>query len=197
MSDAEKTEMEMQDRILYSKFAAKFFRDHGPIKPHEWPDEWQAEKTYNNLGSLVKLAGGPIVVDEALKNLIERLEPGVHQFSPIKITMPKGQEYPKQYYAFVISQFRDSFSPEDSDEGSWRDESFDAYWGERIAQYYVNIPQKKYFEGLAMRREVFGSSHIWRESKLQTPEIFLSDTLNAEIINAGLRVPKTFQLKEA
>ncbi len=191
MSDAEKVSLGVQDRLKYSKFSAKFTTDLGALKPHEWPKEFRAEKTYKNLGSLVKLTSRLLAVDGALKEIIENFEPDTHQFSPIKITMPKGVEYHKQYYAMVISKFHDSFSPKLSGEGSYGEMSV----SERIF-YYVKRSEKRFYSDLALRREVFGHSHLWREVNLLQPALYFSDDLHAKIMDKGLRVPKTYQLKE-
>lgn len=181
----------------YSSFVLeKFLDDTEFLQEHEWPDEFKTTKSHNNLGSLIKTENRILAVDQGLKNTIEKLEPDLHQFSPIKITMPKGKEYPKQYYAMVISQFHDSFSPEDSDEGSWEDMSFDAYWGERIKSFNVSIPKKQNYNGLALKKNTFGASHLWRERSLKDPDIYLSDELVSEIKRQNLRTPAIYQLKE-
>lgn len=119
MSDAEKAEMGMEDRILYSKFSSKFIADKGPLKPHERPTEFRTRETRKSLASLIELSDQLLAVDEMLKGVIEGLEPGVHQFWPIRIVMPTGKEYPVRFYGMVIRQLLDSFSPEQSEEGSW------------------------------------------------------------------------------
>lgn len=196
MNDSERAKFNDMPLDYNSFVLNKFLDDTEPLQEHEWPDEFKTTKSYNNLGSLIKTENKILAVDQALKNIIEKLEPDIHQFSPIKITMPKDKEYPKQYYAMVISRFNNSFSPEESDEDVWRDESYDAYWGERIKRYNVNIPKKQYFSGLAMKSEVFGSSHLWREKSLKDPDIYLSDELVNEIKSHELRTPAIYQLKE-
>jgi len=186
----------MHDRILHSKFTAKFIGDFGKIKPQEWPKTFHTTKTYTNLGSLIKTENRILAVDQALKDIIEKLEPDMHQFSPINIVMPKGKEYPKQYYVMVISQFLDSFSPTESEEGVWRDNSYEAHWGEKIIKYQVELPKKQYFSGLAMKSDVFKKSHLWREQKLNDPHLYISDEMANEIRNEGLRVTGIYQLKK-
>ena len=105
MSDAEKAAMGMQDRLLLSRFSTKFTADKGPLKPHDCPKEFKTITSYKSLASLIKLNERLPAVDRNLKDSIERLEPGVHQFWPIKITMPKDKEYPVQYYGMVIRRF--------------------------------------------------------------------------------------------
>ena len=54
-------------------------------------------------------------MDKALKDIIETLEPGVHQFWPIRIQTYKGIDHPTPYFGFVVGSFLDAFSPEHSD----------------------------------------------------------------------------------
>lgn len=197
MTDAEKSEMGMEEYFNGTATSNKFTQDLGPIKEHEWPKNLHTVKTYKNLGSLMTSENGLLLVDEALKDIIEKLEPDLHQFNPVKITMAKGVEYPKQYYVMVIRQFLDSFSPEESVEGVWRDASFDAYWGERIERYFVDIPKKHYYVGLALQCLKFKNSHLWIEQKLKDPDIYFSDELVDEIKRQSLRMPPQFyQLRE-
>lgn len=187
MSEAEKAEMGMQERILYSKFANKFLDDKGPVKPHEWPMEFRTRVTYPSLASLIMLPDRLLAVDETLKGLIEELEPSVHQFSPLRIVMPKGKEYPQQFYVMVIRQFVDSFSPDRSEEGSWYRREF--------GLCFVQVSTRQAYEGLALSKQLFGSSHLWRERWLKNPNIFVSDRLQAAIAGLGLRIPKHYSLK--
>ena len=191
MSVAERASMGMQDGILYSNFAAKFNLDRGPLAPHEQPTEYRIPRRYKSLASMIELVSRLIAVDEPLKNIIESLEPGVHQFWPIRITMPKDEVYPTQYYGLVIRQFFDSFSPDQSSQGSWS-----LYEGRNGYRRYSAMNETKTgFSQLAMNSNVFGSAHLWRERFLSRPNIIFSDALQAKIAEAGLRIPKHLKLK--
>lgn len=121
--------------------------------------------------------------------IIEGLEPGVHQFWPIKITMPTGETYPKQYYLLRIGRFLDSFVPQESDVQAYKESE----WGD----YRVSIPNKKNYTGLAVSEAAIGRSHLWRERLLLDPDILISDVLHSEITTAGLKMPKLHKLKDA
>lgn len=196
MSTSERAKFENWHVDYRRSISRRFVEKDDPIKFHQWPSEFHLAKTYSDLGSLVEFHNGLLGVDQALKEIIEQFEPNIHQFSPIKINTPRGKEYHKQYYAMVISQFHDSFSPADSDEGSWEDKSYDAYWGERIKSFNVSIPKKQNYNGLALKKNTFGVSHLWREESLKDPDIYLSDELVSEIKRQCLRMPTTYQLKE-
>jgi hypothetical protein len=158
-----------------------------PIEPQEPPPSFTAEKRYTSLGSLIKLNDRILALDDALKTIIERLEPGMHQFFPIDLLMPRGDFFPKAYHVLFIGQYHDSFSPENSKEGSWRKNGDYGYLFEKSG---------KGVSGLAFSKSIFGGSHLWRERSLRGGVTCFSDELEAEIGDAGLRIPKHYRMKE-
>lgn len=192
MSAEEKTALGMEERILYSQFSSKFIKDYGQVKLVECPAEFRTEKKYKTLGSLIQLTSRLLAVNDALKTVIEKFEPDVHQFFPLRISMPRGEAYPKPYYVLVIRQFLNSFSVEDSAEGSLREGT-----GPSKGYYTPFIASKKYFNGIAVSHDVIGDTHLWREQKLRGFDLFLSDGMQVEIKRLGLRVPKHYKLKAA
>jgi hypothetical protein len=153
-------------------------KEPGPDKPifnaaesHEAPLTFDTEKTVSTLGSLVMLNSRILAVDEELKTIIERLEPGVHQFFLIEMRMPKGKVFPKKYYTLTIGQHFDAYSPEKSDES------------------------KKHMTGRAFFKDIFSKAHLWRDRRFPLVNCF-SDELMAEISKAGLRLPKYYKMKE-
>jgi hypothetical protein len=159
-----------------------------PLQPHEKPGWFETEKRYSSLGSIIKTTNQLLAVDEALKNIVERLEPSVHDFWPMQITMPKGEAYPKKYYGMVVGQFRDSFFPENSSDGSWEKS------GEH--NYRVSMENKEQVSKLAFSKAAINGAHLWRERKLRRPNIWFSDSLQSEIAKAGLRLPKHYRAQE-
>jgi hypothetical protein len=158
-----------------------------PIEPHEPPLFFETCKTYSSLGSLIMLNSRIIAVDDALKDIIEQMEPGVHGFYPIEIRMPKGAVFPERYHTLVIGQYFDSFSPERSKPGSWRkDGDYAIEHGDRKAD----------MAGLAFSSAVFGKAHLWRERRRREWITLFSDQLKAAIEQAGLRIPKLNKMKE-
>lgn len=156
---------------------------------HEAPLTFDLEKTYATLGSLIKLNSRIPAVDEALKSLIERLEPGVHQFFPIEIRMPKGRVFEKDYFTLITGQYCDSFSPERSKTDAYR--TYAEYPG-----FYNFEKSKKGISGLALIKANFGSVHLWRERAFRETLTCFSDGLMAEIAQTGLRVPTHYKMKE-
>lgn len=156
------------------------------IKDHEPPQCYITAKSYKSLASVISL-GGLLAVDERIKAIIERLEPDTHQFFPIEIRMPRGKLYPEQYNVLVIGQYIDAFSPEKSREGSYR---------ERVRNLYSYDDSKMGIASLALSKAVFGKAHLWGERRSIYPLVCLSDQLEAEAVNAGLRLPKHYRMTE-
>jgi hypothetical protein len=155
------------------------------IKQHEPPVFFVTYKSYDSLASMIALCG--LAVDAHLKAIIERFEPGVHQFFPIEIRTKRGVVYPVQYYTLVIGQYIDAFVPEKSKEGSWRSRALDCYSYD---------DSKRGISGLAMSKGAFATAHLWRERRSVSPLICFSDELESAIVGAGLRLPKHYRMME-
>lgn len=187
MSDEDKVAMGMEKHFDLTAIVNKFSEDLGPVKPEECPTVFTVDfkKNKGDYASLIALNSRVLAVDETLKGIIETLEPDTHQFWRIRLQRRTGREYPQTFYGIRIGKFLDSFSPEQSAEGSWREKS---------GFYGPYFPYKRCYVGLALSQEVIGSTHLWCEKRLLDPRLFLSDTLMAEIDKAGFRVPKHFRL---
>jgi hypothetical protein len=170
--------------------ARKFTEDMEPLEPHERPSEFRLMERPKSLGSLIKLNDRLLAVDATLQEIIETLEPGVHQFWPLRITLRKGQEYPVAYYGMVIRRFIDSFVLEQSDVRQAEGGS-----GELFDFFYAKMPTKKAYGNLTVLKSVAAGAHLWRERRLHIPEVFFSDDLQAEMTRRGLRIPRHHKLK--
>jgi hypothetical protein len=180
---------------VYTKFISEAGTKRGPdmppctaIEPHEAPQFFATVKSYEKLGSLINLNGRILAVDDALKAIIERLEPGMHGFFPIEIRMPSGKVFSTSYYTLHIGQYFDSFAPNDSKPDSW---SMDG-------DYYRKFKDSKDgITGLAFSPAIFGNPHFWRERRFDEWLTCFSDELQAEIVKAGLSMPKYYKMKAA
>lgn len=158
------------------------------IKPHECPQYYQTQKNQKNLASLIELSDRIIAVDERLKSIIGKIEPGVHQFFPIEIRMRQGAVYPISYYILVIENYQDSFCPKESEAGAinkW--EGYDLY---------THHDTKKGVSGLAFDGSKFGGAHLWRERRFTSLLTCFSDELMFEVAEAELRIPKHYKMME-
>jgi len=159
-----------------------------PLLPHECPGEFRTERTMNELGAMIY--GYGVYVSEPLKDIIEALEPGVHFYWPIRIMGPKGVEYPVRYFGMQVRRFFTSFRPELSEPGSWNKAP-----STMTPMYTTRANSKAFYAELAISEAEVAGAHIWRERHLYRPNLLISDTLQAEIKKAGLKVWKHHKMK--
>ena len=166
--------------IYQAELSRKFTGDLGPLEPHERPLEFRMVEARKSPASLLLLTGRLLAVDAPLKEIIETLEPGVHQFWPLRITQSTGQ-----YYGMVIRRFLDSFVPEQSD----------VLDSGGPSSFFAKSPTKKDYANVTLSKSAVAGAHLWRERRLFRPGVYLSDDLQAEIARRGLRMPRHHRLK--
>lgn len=162
----------------------KFTEDFGPLEDVEMVKKFKTEKIIKEIAALAKTTNMLLIAHQSLKEIIEEVEPGIHQFWPMEIIMPRDKVYPETYFGMRIGRFIDSFQPEQSDEGSFH----------KRALYYGS-DTKKATAGLAMSQSIIGDAQIWREKRLGMPNVFTSNALQQKIVNAGLELPKHYQAR--
>jgi len=159
----------------------------GPVLSHEAPPVFRlAKKPAKGLSALVM--AGYYAVSGTLKDKIEALEPGVHEFWPLRILLPRGEEWPEQFYTIRFGRYLDSFRPDESDEGSW--------YSNDGKNFTVDLPKKEKFAGLAMSKSAIGSAHLWKERAFAIPEICMSYEMRAAFVEAGFMGSKLFKLRD-
>lgn len=163
-----------------------------PIESHEPPECFKTRKRYKSLGSLIQLNSRILAVDDLLKGIIEKLEPGKHQFFPIKIMVTNKEALPTLYFTILIGQYLDSFLPAKSRPEVLTSQVFETY----STPYRLVDDTKASISGIAVSKATIGNAHLWREHFINPEFLLLSGALQAEIVKAGLRVPKHFQVME-
>ena len=144
-----------------------------PLRPHAYTVKGRVPK----LGAWLGVDDGLNLVADELRAIIERLEPGVHQFWPVEVVLPTGARPPHDYHALVIGQFRDSLLDERSD-----------LW-ESGRLRFAGDTTAKAFKRVVVSADRIGSAHLWRERRLAQPDICISDAFHSAIAEAGLKVP--------
>ena len=160
----------------------KFSNDEGPVDPAMQPRVFQMERGSTNLGSWLEVTNRLLMVDEALRTIIERFEPGVHQFWPMEVRGPDGEPLDRQFHALVIRQSRDSLIDEQSDL-----QRLDQDMDERQPRFAKNTDAAG-LRRVTLRGAAIEGVHLWREHRLATPNILVSDALRTAIKEAKLRV---------
>lgn len=161
-----------------------------PIERHEPPSFFQSEIGYKELSSIISLPSRIWAVDQSVKDIIERLEPGLHHFYPIEIRMPRGRVYPVQYYVLVVGAYLESFSPKESDPYSFKPQEANE------VRWYILHGYKAEITGLALRKAMHANAHLWRERGMDEWLICLSGELEAALSEAKLKLPKYYRMIE-
>jgi len=156
------------------------------LQEHELPKNFAIETTRKkSFGSLIKLVNRMIAVDDKLKEIVETVEPHVHEFWPIEIFMPSGEAYPKSYYGLRIGNHLDSFLPGQSETSSWTTNGI---------TFQISNFSKKNCSGIVMSSALSAGKHLWREVRLKSPDVYFSDELASAIAEAKLNTPKLLRL---
>ncbi len=170
----------------------KFTCDRGPILDHEWPTEFKTARALKQIGVLFKGNEGLLIVEDGLRALIERFEPGMHRFRPIKVVTKGGKVYPGNHHLLVIGQFVDCFSFQDSDPSVVREihATLDPMY------YSVRALSRQQFAKIAFISTCQAGKHLWRETKLAGRGFYISDDLHEAILEAGFKFPKHYRVKD-
>ncbi|MEZ0330024.1 MAG: DUF1629 domain-containing protein [Methylophilaceae bacterium] len=164
---------------------SKFIDDPEKIAEKEYPTDFYVMSLQKKFGSLLELENRIIAVDTDLKTLIERLEPNTHRFWPINIYLKTGNKTEKDYFGFAISHFIDSFKPK---------KSSGFYTKTNGRSYFAEDNTMKVYKNLCIDSSVVGGRSIWREKKLSSPRILISDQLCNEIKKQNLKIFKHYKM---
>ncbi|MEL6510774.1 MAG: DUF1629 domain-containing protein [Pseudomonadota bacterium] len=102
--DAQEAQGKPVDRGYY-EVSRKFTFDDGPLADVELVKEFRTEKGIKEIAAMAEITSQLLIVHQALKELIEALEPDVHQFWPMKISMPRGKVFPGLTSGFGLANF--------------------------------------------------------------------------------------------
>ena len=125
-----------------------------------------------------------------MKDILPHWKLVLSLYWPIRMTRPNGIEYPVRYFGMQVRRFLTSFRPDLSEPGSWREAPNQA-----TPRYTARSDTKAVYAGLAISEAEVAGAHIWRERHLYQPNLLISDTLQAEIKKAGLKVWKHHKMK--
>lgn len=158
------------------------------IRSHEIPLYFRTSGNPDKLASLAQFAGPVLTADEALKSFIEWLEPGVHKFFPIEVRRGRDKPATGIRYILVVERRLDSFSEVRSHKGSF------SISDDRL--HVGHVEKASAMRRLAFRKDDIGSAHLWHEKRFNSFLLCMSDRLQEEIADSGLRIPKHFQMTE-
>jgi len=180
---------------FFTDFRSDFSREclHGTRAIDEvlMPKVVVLAKPYQALGDFITLGMG-YAVTARFRDLIEKLEPGRHQFIPFKITLRSGKDYPVAYFTFRVLSQLDAFDKDKSDPTCWE---------RSVRILKITAPKKAHAHGIALSRDVIANHHIWRgfvsaETGISGFNFYVSEALKAAIDAAGLRMPPFYRMAE-
>lgn len=178
----------------------KFIEEHGvepdphtppltAVEEAEAPKWFSAEKSHRVLGDVVEFVDRIKGVSGKMRDIIERFEPGVHQFFPIEIMLPNGSVFPEPYYTLAIRNWRDSViaNPQMLDPAFQRLEEISP------GSYLTQLSS---FRKLRFNRESIQDAHFWCERFFGQRLLCLSDRMMDAFTEAGLDLPTAQHLAE-
>ncbi len=166
----------------------------GELRDFEKPTQIEITRTYKNLASIFQVVRGMLIVEQAVKEIIESLEPDTHQFWQVDVLMPGGKSTDRNWYAMVITHHLDTFVPEKSDPNSFSGDGVGVDGGR--GTYRIFARNKSNYARIAVSRKAIGGAHIWRDVGMAQPNFFVSDEAMAAFDAAGLRIGRHFQVLE-
>lgn len=205
MPENEKSKFQRQGEkygaMTYKSFVLyKFIDEHGvepdphtppltAIEEAEAPKWFSAEKSHRMLGDIVELVDRIKVVSGKMRDIVERFEPGAHQFFPIEIRLPNGSVFPEPYYTLAVRNWRDSViaKPE------MLDPAFQQL--EKISPRSY-LTQLSSFRKLRFGRGDIQDGHLWCERFFGEKLLCFSDALMQAFTEAGLDLPTAQHLAE-
>ena len=152
-----------------------------PTKKKLFPNKGPVEVFFKSLPCFVPREGLHYMACEAFKNMVEELEPAVHQFFPIDLYGPDDKLYTRRYHFQVLN--RVAFVDKEKS-------VFELYGGRLKAGNNGYGPI--YYDDEAVR-----GLHMWRDRYYGGHIIFVSDILGEKMIEAGFKGMELRKVKES
>ena len=153
------------------------FRDgDGRVDPSEVPDTVELLEQRDPLPDAFTVMDGLLLVTGEVKEVIEGLDPGRHQFVPVRVTDKDGTPIEKDWHVLLITHRQDALITERSDV-----RSSDPFGRGGTFLLAIGGP-------VALDLGKLDQSHLWRERRLQGGRtLFMSGKLQAALAERGLR----------
>ncbi len=130
-----------------------------------------------------KGAGGSWTVSERFKDIVEGLEPGIHNWLPTDLVYADGKPEPEQHYFLQVGQTLDTVIFERT--------AFIS--GVSVTgEHTVMFPRTNHL--MTLDKEKIAGKHLWKEKYAEHQATFISDELVKTLKKLGLR--RGFELLE-
>ncbi|WP_208347473.1 imm11 family protein [Pseudaestuariivita rosea] len=163
---------------------SKVYRYGGrKLEPNEVPSVLKLEKNPQNLPASFMTADSLYIVQKPFRDLIEKLDPGLHQFFPIEVRLRNETPHDPSCYAINVTETRDSILDEQSS-----------------VEKFVTNPNNTDKHIIYYKKDVtvdpikLTDIHLWREARYPW-SLLMSDELRDALKETGLRTPRCFKAK--
>ena len=157
------------------------------LQQAEIPKVYLVERKPPFFADIMKTENRIIVVSKRMRALIEELEPSVHFFFPIDFEFKNGNIIEGEFFIFSPQNYLNSLKYEecDIDKESSRPPkryAFNDEFSKRSAKKMVLDEPK--IQGL----------HVWRDKAVYSPDLFISDELQDEIVERDFKFFKRHRI---
>jgi len=147
----------------------------GPeIEDRFWP---QTGHFIKKVGELPRILGvcGFYLVPKVWREVIERFEPGVHQFKHVPLFYKDGSPVEEEFHAINIRQVHDSIVDLKMSHSLFKD------YGDGIKVFLDTSPKAKVY----FKKSMIGNYHIWSPREILIYNIAMSNELYTAISETG------------
>ena len=174
-----------QSAAQFDPFGSWLLQTGGGRVPEEWLAHWPtyavARTSYGVPTAWINASG--YCVSPLVKDTIEELAPGVHQFVPLTLEAgPKGKRKQYVYYSIHVADRADDVIVEKSDV-NWNELKHE----ERTVKYW----SKKLSKPIVLPEASIQGKHIWWNRKCNI--LLISGELHDQLVERGLASGLTFQ----
>jgi len=141
--------------------------------------------------------GGWKLVSQAFVNIVERLEPGVHEFLPIAETLDKqGRLVDKRFFLMNILQ---QFNAVDAEQSSVKinEHHHSSVTNGKKLEFTYQTMQLVEPRRLVLKRALVARHHLWHGTTRDIYHVFFSDALHHAVHAANLSPLKYFHAEES
>lgn len=178
----------------FSQLFSPIFEWQYPLAPlipplDDKPERAILQSRHKKLPDLF-LCRGMETVCETFRQIVEELEPGVHQFLPIEFVTKKGAPVPGNgpYYLFRVMQSFDAILVEKSNL-VWVNR-YDTFKPGALVRMVPGAEGLRFGPGpvqLVMSRPQIAGRHAWRSKQVQIGDLYFSDDLVDAVRAAKLK----------
>jgi hypothetical protein len=143
------------------------------------PQFLQSEKSVKKLADVFGL-GACEVISERVKDIIETLEPGIHQFFPVTVLNHLGEAWPGNYYIFRVMTVLSALHVDRSGV-KWFKLRYDVPPGKPLYSLGISNPREYYFN-----KDRVKGHHFWIHEPDFMNDLFCSQEARSALLSAKI-----------